>query len=269
MEFAPPAPPKRPEVRKSEAKISPKILFIGDSITNHANLDVIVNATKSKIVTAKAYTAIHDEDSNVVKDPAYFPRKNFLQVVPAEVVKDSFKHLIIQAGSADITNLRTNKNPEDYLEYFKQETVTSAKNIFNSGIIALEQQPSLKSVIFLKQTPRYDPIETDPLSIKAALSHLFNNTLVNLWMSSPLKEKIVVGIHNIDCSGAIQAARYRDTKTGRFDGVHLYGSSGSKAYTQSVLNILKSAKVVSEDFDFHHSCPQAMYRNRGSLYLGN
>ena len=184
-------------------------------------------------------------------------------------VKDDFEHLIIQTGSADITNLKTNQNPEDYLEYFRQETVISAQNIFNSGIIALESQPSLKSIIFLQQTPRYDPLDTDPLSIKAGLSHLFNNTLVNLWLTSPMKEKIVVGAHNIECSGAVQSARYRHTQTGRFDGVHLYGSSGSKAYTLSLINILKSAKVVTNDFDFHRSCPQVLYRNRGTLNQGN
>ena len=141
--------------------------------------------------------------------------------------------------------------------------------MFNSGVIALENQPSLKSVIFLKQTPRYDPVEVDPLSIKASLAHLFNNTLMNLWMNSPMKKNIVVGTHNIDCSGAIQAARYRNTRTGRFDGVYLYGSSGNKAYTLSLLNILKKAKIVPTNFDFHHSCPQALFRNRSTKYQGN
>ena len=118
-------------------------------------------------------------------------------------------------------------------------------------------QPALKSVVIMKQTPRYDPLDVDPLGLKAALSQLFNNILVEMWLSSPLKDKIFVGSHNIDCSGAIQSARYRHTKTGRFDGVHLYGASGSKAYTKSVLNILRSASVISSEDDFHLSCAQS------------
>ena len=239
-----------------------KILFIGDSIAAHANLKVIADATKSKIVTAKAYSAVHDEVKNVAKEAALYPMQNFLQVVPAEIVKDNFKHLIIQAGCVDITNLKTKDNPNQYIEYFKQETVQSAKNIFHSGIAALEKQPSLKSVIFMKQTPRYDPLDVDPLALKPALSQLFNNTMIELWMNSQKKEQIFIGSHNIDCSGAVQSARYRHTKSGRFDGVHLYGSSGSKAYTLSMLNILRSASLITNEDDYHLSCAQYRYQHR-------
>ena len=180
-------------------------------------------------------------------------------------MKTTFEHLIVQSGSVDITNLKTDVNPREHLEYFKQEVVVSARNIFNSCVSAFEHQPSLKSIIILKQTPRYDPSEVDPLSIKPMLSHLFNNTLMELWMNSSLKHKIHVGNHNIDCSGAIQAARYRH-KSGRFDGVHLYGSSGGKAYTMSVLNILRSASLISSEHDYHLSCAQYNYQNR---YQGN
>ena len=133
----------------------------------------------------------------------------------------------------------------------------------------MEHQPSLKSVVFLKQTPRYEPADVDPLSIKAVLAHLFNNTQMNLLMNSPMREKIVVGTHNIDCSGAIKAARYRQTQTGRFNGVHLFGSSGSKVYTLNIVNILKAAKVVASDFDFHRRCPQTIVRSKSNKYQGN
>ena len=119
--------------------------------------------------------------------------------------------------------------------------------------------------MILKQTPRYDPHTVDPLSMKPALSQLFNNTMMDMWMNSPMKDKIFVGSHNIDCSGAIQSARYRHTKTGRFDGVHLYGSSGSKAYTLSVLNILRSANLISSEHEYHLSCAQYKYQNRTHL----
>ena len=168
----------------------------------------------------------------------------------------------MQSGSVDISNLKTEVNPIENLEYFKQETIISAKNIFDSCLLALERQPSLKSIVILKQTPRYDPLQSDPLQIKPALSQLFNNTLSELWISSPMNHKITIGTHNIDCTGAVQSARYRHTKTGRFDGVHLYGSSGSKAYTNSVLNILRSAKLTSSEYEFHYSCPQYKYQQR-------
>ena len=90
---------------------------------------------------------------------------------------------------------------------------------------------------------------------------VFYNTLTDLWIKSPVKDRIFVGNHNIECSGGIRESRYRNIQTGAFDGVHLYGSSGRKAYTRSVLNILKQAGLVSSDFD-HLSCAQTQYQSR-------
>ena len=182
--------PKQPAPTASRTPPVPKILFIGDSISGHADINVLANATQSNIVTARAYSAVFDDVSNKGKKAAYYPNKNFLQVVPSEVVKESFEHLIIQTGSVDISNLKTEVNPAEHIDYFKQETIMSAKNIFDSSLLALERQPALKSIVILKQTPRYDPLDTDPLSLKPALSLLFNNTIMELWMKCPMKEKI-------------------------------------------------------------------------------
>ena len=183
-------------------------------------------------------------------------------MVNDKVNKEDFEYVVIQAGSVDITNLNTKDNPDDYFEYFRQETVISATNTFNAGENALKLNPNLRKVVIMKQIPRYDPIEVDPLGLKSSLSLLFNNTLGNLWMESNYKHKLFIGNHNIDCSGAIREARYRHTRSGRFDGIHLHGSSGKKAYTQSVLNILQSAKLIPPQDDYHFSCPQTLYQNR-------
>ena len=152
-----------------------------------------------------------------------------------------FENLIIQAGSVDITNLKTNVEPSKNSEYFKQVAVMSANNLFSACERAVGENPNLKKVVLMKQPPRYDPVTVDPCSIKPVLSELFNSTLVQCWMSSKLKDRIFLGSHNIDCTGGIREARYRETQTGRFDGLHLLGSSGKKAYTNSVLNILNLA----------------------------
>ena len=146
------------------------------------------------------------------------------------------------------------------MDYFKQVTIMSATNLFEAATNALKVQPSLEKVIIMKQTPRYDPRDVDPFGLKPSLSLLFNNTLGSLWLDSPLKEKLFVGDHNIECNGAIREARYRQTRSGRYDGIHLYGSSGRKAYTNSVLNILRLAQVTSPDF--HGPCEQFRYQTR-------
>jgi hypothetical protein len=150
-------------------------------------------------------------------------------------------------------------DPAAHVYYFKQETVLSAKRFFQTGEKALTAHQALEKVVLMKQTPRYDPANVDPLCMKPALAELYNNTMTECWMDSQFKDKIVIGNHNIDCTGSIREARYREFKTGRFNGIHLRGSSGQKAYTKSVLNILKFAQLTSSDYDYHKSCPQTTY----------
>ena len=211
------------------------------------NTQVIAQASNSNITKVKAYSSVHDEVSNIAKHAARYPNQNFADVSRTELSKTQYDVLLLQAGSVDITNLSTIKNPTEHFEYFNQQAVQSANNLFNVAVQAISTQPSLQKVVIFKQTPRYDTIQDDPLQLKQALSQIFNNSLVDLWIKSPLKDKIFIGTHNIECTGGIREARYRCTKTGRYDGVHLYGTTGSKAYTNSVWNILKSAGIISQE----------------------
>ena len=247
--------PNAPKIKQKERKT----LFVGDSISANVNIKALEIATNSKFSSARAYSSAHDTEENVAKYKTKFPKSNFAEVVPAQLKKDEYQTLVLQAGSVDITNLKTKNDPAAYVEYFKQETVLSAKRFFQTGEKALTAHQALEKVGLMKQTPRYDPANVDPLCIRPALAELYNNTMTECWMNSQFKDKIVIGNHNIDCTGSIKEARYRETKTGRFDGIHLYGSSGQKAYTKSVLNILKFAQLTSSDYDYHKSCPQTRY----------
>ena len=70
-------------------------------------------------------------------------------------------------------------------------------------------------------------------------------------MNCPQKHKIFIGNHNIECTGAIKESRYREPKTGRFDGIHMLVNSGRKFYT-----------LTSSDNDYHQSCAQYQYQAR-------
>ena len=128
--------------------------------------------------------------------------------MPNQLKKDEYQTLVLQAGSVDVSNLNTKDNPSEHLEYFKQVTIVSAKNFFQVGVNALRSSNCLEKVVLMKQIPRYDPSSVDPLSIKPALSQLYNNTLTDEWMNSQFKDKIMIGNHNIECSGSIMEARY-------------------------------------------------------------
>ena len=262
--------PQRPQSqhRKYQCDQKQKTLYVGDSISTHARIDTLEKATNTRLVTAKAYSSVFETDHNIAKSATKFPETNFATVLPQKLQEDTFQNVIVQAGSVDISNLRTNVEPAKYSEYFKQEATMSAKNLFSVCEEAAKQNPSLKKIVILKQTPRYDPPSEDPLSVKPVLSELFNRTLEQCLQSSQVKNRIFLGTHNIDCTGAIREARYRETKSGKFDGLHLYGSSGSKAYTNSLLTILKLAGMVDPDFD-HSSCPQARFQARRRTQVKN
>ena len=275
----PPSLPKRSSLEpKPRATSSPnrghenqnvkqKMLYVGDSISANVDFHALEEGTKAEIKPVKAYSAIFDNESNIAKKAAYFPEKNFTDVIARELEIEEFDTLIVQAGSVDISNLNTKKEPEKHFDYFHQQSVLSAKNIFTACENALRMKPNLKKVIIMKQIPRYDRPDMDPSAIKQALSGIFNNTLTEQWMTTSFKERIFIGSHNIECSGAIRESRYKNVQTGSFDGIHLYGSSGKKAFTNSVLNILNQAGFIHQEFN-HQDCPQARYQKNKNLLFG-
>ena len=116
--------------------------------------------------------------------------------------------MIVQAGSIDITNLKTKTdNSSKYHEYFKQKTIVSAHNLFQAITNATLEYPEVKQIILMKQIPRYD------CEMKQMLSRLFNDTLEQLFETCPFKSKIILGNHRLDCSGGVFKARYEDSQT--------------------------------------------------------
>ena len=112
-----------------------------------------------------------------------------------------------------------------------------------------------------------------------------NSCLLELWLESPQKNRILIGSHNLECTASQKLERYTDKRKGLYDGVHLYGHSGKIAYTESVLNIFLSSVETStpttyrqarQDVsdDFHTRCPQTIYnkkqkRKYSSVVSGN
>jgi hypothetical protein len=157
----------------------PSMILIGDSITNSLDTKVIAQASDSTIKKVKAYSSVHDEDSNIAKQAARYPQHNYTDVAQIELGKKQFDILLLQAGSVDITNLNTKSNPTEHFDYFNQQTVLSAKNLFSVAVNALSTHHSLQKVVIFKQIPRYDTTHADPLQLKPALSQIFNNTLTS------------------------------------------------------------------------------------------
>ena len=235
---------------------------MGDSITNSLDTKVIEQATNAEIFKVKAYCSVRDEVTNIAKHAPKLPHLNYTDVVQSELAKTEFDALVLQAGSVDITNLKTREDATKHFQFFNEEANKSAANLFSVAESSLRNNPNLQKVVIMKQIPRYDTNISDPLEVKPALSDIYNNKLTNMWINSELKDKIFVGSHEtIACTGGVREARYRCTQSGRFDGVHLYGPSGMKTYTNSVMQILREADIISNDSP---PCPQFQYQNRRS-----
>lgn len=135
-------------------------------------------------------------------------------------------------------------NVDASLDVYKNAVKVAAKNLISVAEEAIMNKQTVKKDVVLQATPRHDPVTIDLLSFKRALVHVFNTALVESQMASSLRDKIYIGQHDLVSNGAIFEARYQDIIRKRFDGVHLWGPSGSKAYTLSLFNVLNTCGIL-------------------------
>ena len=250
--------------KKTNFQRRPKVLMVGDSVAHNTNFRIVEKVTNSTIKTAKAYSSVLDEK-------ARFKHSNMTKIVKEELEKSDFDHLVIAAPTVDITNLNTKvAKHEDLEEPFKTKIETSCRNIFNIAENAIKNNPELKRVTIMDHPPRFDTAKEDPLSLKPKLAHYANNCLQKLWVESSYNENIMVGNHTLDCSDVAQRERFTDDRSRKYDGIHMYGSSGKLAYTDSLVNILLSSLETSSSLssrtipanNYHTQCPQTRYMEK-------
>ena len=255
-----PSPPMQPGKANSKNKTvfnsKLKILYAADSVGHTMDARKLEYITNSRIKTVYAYSSVYDKK-------ARWPERNFTDVVQNAFRKpgvDNFDALVMSAPTVDISNLNTaNLSTFDNTEHFQQQVIVSAQNMFNLAKVTLEQNQSLSKVVIMEHPKRFDTQNVDPTSLKSNLVGVFNETLYQLWLKSPLKNEILVGHHTLGSSGhgPSHLARYQNENTGRYDGVHMYGINGCKDYTRSVQNILLLAFPKPNSNQIKHGCGNA------------
>ena len=134
---------------------------------------------------------------------------------------------------------------------------------------AVMEHPKLEKVVVMEHAPRDDPLQVDPTGIKAILAEYANFSLHQLVQQSDFKDKIEVGRHVLDSGKIKKDTMFRDEWSGYRDGVHMYGSQGKQAFTDSLCQIVRSV-CPSKRLDvlststYHKTCPQARYQQRKS-----
>jgi hypothetical protein len=103
---------------------------------------------------------------------------------------------------------------------------------------ALKNNPLLLKAIVVERPARYDEMYE--------VNEFSNFVLRTRAMKSEYCGRLVVGEHTLHCSGARREARYgRPGITRGYDGVHFRTEEGRKAYTSSMIRILRNEGVGS------------------------
>ena len=93
--------------------------------------------------------------------------------------------LVMQASSVDLTNLPEGASEE----YARQTALISSSNMITAAKTALRDNPSIKKVILMQTTPRFDS------------KHSLNKYAQNMLQEAKVKaqeDKIVIGKHTLD-----------------------------------------------------------------------
>ena len=115
--------------------------------------------------------------------------------------------------------------------------LVAALNLLSAAKTILKRNSSIKKVLILEATPRFDLNTVDPLGLKKKLSEYGNMILKEELDKSDMKEKIFVSPHSLPKH--FQENIYGHPLYPRFNGIHLNGPDGSNHYTRSLCNILQ------------------------------
>ena len=263
----------KPELKAKSKSVflsKPKLLYITDSVGHTAAIRNVEIGQNCRVRTGRAYSSVHNLN-------ARWPERNFRDVVNYALKhpgRENFDVLVMSAPTVDITNLNTSKlQTSENTLFFQQQACISSQNMFKLAEESSQNNPSLSKVVIMEHPPRFDTPDMDPTSLKPELARIANSTLGQLWLNSPLKEKIHIGRHSLESSGtgATHFKRYENRKTGRYDGVHMYGQSGRKDFTNSLKTIIMMA-LAEESMadsgvgtalgDNHNDCEQAKYQKK-------
>ena len=262
----PPIPPlpQRPSTAsppppKTKYQSMTRVLYASDSVGRNVCFPQVEKMTSCSIKTTRAYSSVYDKT-------AIWPEHNFSDVIKKELDDKAYDCLVMSAPTVDISNLDTSKlKQSDNTEVYQQNVFISCQNMFTTAQNALKEHPYLKKVVIMEHPNRYDVKDVDPIGLKPALAKLANSVFNQLWINSPYKNKINVGNHNLDTSSSdcVLNDMFRCVKTGKHDGVHLYGPRGNKSYTKSVLSILLK-NIPNQEIQTppHQKCPQTVFQNK-------
>ena len=213
---------KKKSVIQSKTKTpflsQPKVLYVGDSVGLRANFRHLENSTKCRVRPIRA-------DSSIVTSKSSY--HNIVGFNLENPGREAYDYLVMSAPTNDITVKDMNIDP-------KKQVFKSCENIVDIAKNTLKKHRNLKKIIIMEHQPRFDN------QLNSKLAHLANTTLKQIV--GKLGPQIVIGEHNLASYGIgkTYSNRYHDERSGSHDGIHLFGKTGIKDYTDSLKSIFQN-----------------------------
>ena len=230
----------------SQRKEKDNTLMIGDSTMNTVNARVVEGALGGGgLVTGRSVEAPSRRDPksghpgrayNSAPDVpgALFPRSTFQEVVPRLLARGTYRNLVLQSPTSDITNLWG--VPQEHLH--QGLVLQSARNMVLTMERAIAHTPSLRKVLILDMLPREDHL------LLASHAAFYNSTLRELVAASPLQSQIHVASHSTLTPNTEAKKVAIFGPTSRSDGIHLKGAEGVRRHTSSVVAALQACGLA-------------------------
>ena len=144
-------------------------------------------------------------------------------------------NLILQSSANDITNLKPDITTENIVEIQSKADETS-RLMVHLADRATREYPNINKVVILALPPRLDSL--------SEISEKANNALKE-EVKKYNNDKICVVEPNIALQGLTKENVF-GSKSERNDGVHMNGKHGKEAYTNSIINALKSSGIANK-----------------------
>ena len=127
---------------------------------------------------------------------------------------------------------------------FREKAMESAHKLFSIAEAALQKYPSIRKVVIMKRTPRYDANRLDPLNLKPQLSSLADSVSFGVWCDSIFKDKIILGGQEIPNGDDQHKQVFGNPDDKSYDGLHMKGPGGKSFLTNSIERVLNKAGLI-------------------------
>ena len=238
---------KETDVPQNDNNLQKKLLWVGNSISKALDKNKFEKELSVKLSTATAYCVNYENE-------AKYPDINFMDVVPKAVEKSSPDVVVLQAGSIEITDLKTNaammdtsKAIEEYRKEWFEKIQKSSEELFEDAEKVTKNNPNIK-VIIIKRLPRFDRSSDDLLKIKAQLSEFGNSVYQQMWYRKGSPANIHFVDVNLGCANLphLKNIIYGNTNNPAYDGVHLLGEGAERHFNYRLIQAIKPIIINSK-----------------------